>query len=207
MSSSARSREPGRSQRLGRQHDVAYTWNVDLSTDDLDSIRFHRQPASGWAGNLHAHLKRRQALRVPQFSICRARLGATEPTYTIFFTQASVFGDHGLTKILDSLTGRNGLAASDMIRYIASRFAKKLSDAGVEQTSYPIKQAAWLDDPTDPYDMWMQLNDLHLNELNVFEGPTLNFAPADLTTIDWEVRAGEEGRRSTSTATRPARMA
>jgi hypothetical protein len=107
------------------------------------------------------------------------------------YKKLAVYGNHGLTA--RGIAGEpDGFYASDMIANICSRFCPRLSTSGVQQTSWPVPQAAWVD-RTDPYDAWLELNKYHLWELAVWEGRTLNYYPSDLTDYDWEVRTTDPG--------------
>lgn len=115
--------------------------------------------------------------------------GADAQEVAVVLKNLALYGTHGLTR---RGPDPGGFYLSDIIKNIASRWAPKLNTAGVQENQTIVSQAAYLD-PIFPYDAWLELNNLALWELAVWENKTLHYYPADLTDYDWEVRVGDPG--------------
>lgn len=102
----------------------------------------------------------------------------------------AVYGRHNLPLIGSS--DPQGVAASDVIRYLVDRYCPKLNTAGVQDTDYPIAQLAFKD-PTKVYDAILKVNSYHQWAPAVWENRTLYYEPVDLTDWDWEIRHDEVG--------------
>jgi hypothetical protein len=102
-----------------------------------------------------------------------------------------VYGDHGLTPYTRD-DGQAGFVASDVLRYLAGRYAPKLDLSGIQSTTYPIAQMVWRE-PIDFADAAKQLNSFHLWRLGVWENARMDFAPYDYSKADWQVRDGFDG--------------
>jgi hypothetical protein len=102
---------------------------------------------------------------------------------------SAVYGAHGLTR---RGSDPGGFYVSDMMANIASRWTPKLDTSGIEDTTFVVPHASFLDD-TAPYNAWQTLNAYHRWEMAVYEGRKLLFYPNDLTDYDWEVRASDPG--------------
>lgn len=102
----------------------------------------------------------------------------------------AVYGNHGLTLVGD--TDPKGVLASDVIRWLANRYAPQLNTTGIQATATPIGHLAYKD-PITPYDVCLRVNAQHLWNLACWEDKRLTFAPIDLTDWDWEVRHDEMG--------------
>lgn len=115
--------------------------------------------------------------------------GAQGASYYVRMLQLAVYGTHGLAR---RGTDPGGFYVSDMMRNIAQRWAPKLDTSGIEQTTFVVPHASFLDE-TYPYDAWQTLNAYHRWEMAVYEGRKLLFYPTDLNDYDWEVRASDPG--------------
>jgi hypothetical protein len=79
-----------------------------------------------------------------------------------------------------------GFYASDIIRDVVGRFCPLLNTNGVQDTTYIIPQAAYLD-PTDPFDVIADVNKYHRWQFYVWENKTFTYAPIDLSDYDWAI--------------------
>lgn len=104
----------------------------------------------------------------------------------------AVYGNHGLTLI--GSADPKGVAASDVIRWVAANHCPLLNTDGVQDTTYPIGHLAFKD-RTTPYDAMLKVNSYHLWDLAVWEDRTLTYQPVDLTDWDWEIRHDEVGNQ------------
>ena len=112
--------------------------------------------------------------------------GSFDGEWKAWFVNPYVIGAHGLSLI------DGGIPASDIIRNVAQRFTP-LDASGVQDTTYPIKQSAFVD-PTYPFDAFLEANRPHLWDLSVFEDKKLIFeSPAPLDDYDWQVRTDDPG--------------
>ncbi len=102
----------------------------------------------------------------------------------------AVYGDHGLPLIGD--TQPYGVAASDVIKWLAACYVPLLNTAGVQQTRFAIPHLVFRE-TTRPYDAWLAVNAFHLWQLAVWENRTLHYGPVDLTDWDWQIRHDEAG--------------
>jgi hypothetical protein len=118
--------------------------------------------------------------------------GGANNVYSVHFRRPAVYGDHGLTLIGSS--DPLGVSASDVIKYLANRYAPLLNTSGVQTTTYPISQLAFKES-TKPYDAFLKVNSYHLWQLAVWENRTLYYEPVDLTDWDWEIRHDEVGNQ------------
>jgi hypothetical protein len=118
--------------------------------------------------------------------------GAAGATFEIDWSKLAVYGDHGLALIGSSAP--LGVAASDVIKYLANTYAPLLNTSGVQATSYPISHLVFRES-TKPYDAWLKVNSYHLWQLAVWENRTLYYEPVDLTDWDWEIRHDEVGNQ------------
>lgn len=115
-----------------------------------------------------------------------------------------VFGDQGLTKY--GTAPDQGYLSSDMIADSGQRFAPLLDYSLVPATDFAVQQAV-LDQVTDPYDFWLDLNRWELRHLAVWEGRKLTFEPFDYDAVDWRVRTDEPGVRVRHAGPSAARVA
>ncbi|MDQ3934160.1 MAG: hypothetical protein M3340_05965 [Actinomycetota bacterium] len=108
------------------------------------------------------------------------------------YSKMAAYGDHGLPLHPALIAGEpDGPVVSDIIRYTGSRYVPKLSMAGVKDTTYPVRQAAFRD-AIYPYDIWLELNRWHLWGLEVWEHRTLHYDGVDLSEpADWQVSRSE----------------
>lgn len=102
-----------------------------------------------------------------------------------------VIGKHGLTR--KGTWPEVGFALSDIMTYLFQRYFPQIKTLKVEENPFVVVQAAWQDDPPDGYEILQQLNGLALWETNVWEGPSFEFKPADLTSYDWIIRTDDPG--------------
>jgi hypothetical protein len=116
--------------------------------------------------------------------------GADGAQFATTLRDLAVYGNHNLPLIGD--TNPKGVAASDVIKYIAATYAPLLNTSGVQATTYPIPHLVWRD-LTAPWDAMLDCNAFHLWDLAVWEDRRLSFAPFDLTDWDWEIRTDEPG--------------
>lgn len=128
--------------------------------------------------------------------------GTNGVDYGTRWQNVHVIGDHGLPTYDDDDTGEpQGVAASDVIRWLVENFCPFLNTAGVQDTTYPIAQLAFKDTPARPYDAFLKVNSYHQWNLAVWEaqnggiGGTLHFEPIDLTDWDFEIRHDEAGNK------------
>jgi hypothetical protein len=103
-----------------------------------------------------------------------------------------VIGNHGLTLREEGTQSAEGYYVSDIIEYILRTYFPKVTWAGQTNT-FVVTQAAWQDAPTDGFSIFQQLNNAVLFDTNMWEGPTLSFEPADLTTYDWQIKTTDPG--------------
>lgn len=106
------------------------------------------------------------------------------------WSRVGLYGTHGLPFI--GTDPAIGLAASDMLKDVISRFCPKLSTAGIQPTTYPIQQAKFADS-TYPYDAMLFFNGYHLWNFAVWEKKTAYYSPFDLSDYDWEIRLSDPG--------------
>lgn len=118
--------------------------------------------------------------------------GAANAVYSVHARRPAIYGTHGLPLI--GSTDPKGVAASDVIKYLAGVYAPKLNTSGVQQTSYPISHLVFKE-PTTAYDAFLKVNSYHLWKLGVWENRTLHYEPIDLTDWDWEIRHDEIGNQ------------
>lgn len=172
-----------------------WVWQAVLSLDDTASAfdtSGDLQAAGPGSGTLEATGDRRYAML--QLSYASGGGGTEGKIFGVLFTCPVIYGAHGLEKHgEESATQGKGFYGSDIIRDIATRFCPRFSVEGIEDTSYPILEAAFIE-AVHPYEGFDYVNRHHFWELDVFEGPTLHFRPADLTKADWEVRMDEGAR-------------
>lgn len=108
------------------------------------------------------------------------------------FEDPKVIGDHGLTR--QGTWPEVGYGLSDILKYVLETYFPKIKDLSlIENNPFTLLQATWHDDPKDGYEVLQQLNGLALWETNVWEGPSFEFRPADLTTYDWIIRTDDPG--------------
>jgi hypothetical protein len=89
-------------------------------------------------------------------------------------------------------TDPKGVLASDVIRWLATRYAPELSTAGIQPTSTPISHLA-IRDRTLPYEIALRVNAQHLWYLACWDDMTLHYAPVSLDDWDYEIRHDEVG--------------
>lgn len=108
------------------------------------------------------------------------------------FSKIAAYGNHGLTLHTGDPAEPPGVYASDVIRWICDQFCPKLDPSGIRATDYVIQHLAF-NDPTFPYDAFLEVNKYHLWHLGVWEGRRLDFRPYDLSDYDWEIRTDDPG--------------
>jgi hypothetical protein len=122
-----------------------------------------------------------------------APAGGSGDRRSLWWTCLAVYGNHGLTKRgTGSATNAPGIYASDIIRHIVKNWCPRLNSDGVEDTTYPIAQCAFLE-AIDPYDAFLDVNKYHLWDIAVWENKTLHYEPFDLTDYDWQIRLSDPG--------------
>lgn len=177
--------------------DVNYTWSVLLSsTDTLSAIDSSGNlRAAGPAGGTIAATAADRRYGVLQFFNSAASGGADGMEYTIDWTQLAVFGNHGLPNITNGggTTG-GGVAASDVVKYLANQYAPLLrtTATSITPTTYAIPHLTFLSDTT-AWEAMLACNAFHLWNLAVWEDQVLHYSPPDLTDYDWEFRTDEYG--------------
>lgn len=105
--------------------------------------------------------------------------------------QPLVIGRHGLP-MAGTDTGNYVFSLTDVIRYLAGRYAPMLDLSRIQDNSFPIRHAVWRD-PVTAHDAIKELNAYTQWALGVFENRQLEFRPFNLSTYDWQVRAGQDG--------------
>jgi len=169
-----------------------WAWQAYLSTTD-------NHVTYAWTGNLQAAgpgsgtlMADRTDYRYGSAALVHAPTpgGLAGQEYSLRWYKLAVYGTHGLPTI--GTTEPKGLAASDVIKNIASRFCPKLRTDGVETTTYPIPHLVFKED-TEPYDAFLQINAHHLWQLAVWENRTLHYGGVDLSDHDWEIRLSDPG--------------
>lgn len=100
----------------------------------------------------------------------------------IYVTNPLVAGPHGLT--FDS---NNYLRVSDIIKHSAG-LACPLFDLSqlADSSVYRVGQCR-LDDPTDPYDLWLSLNKYELKNLAVWRNRQLVYEDIDRNKVSWQI--------------------
>jgi len=172
--------------------DIYWTWIVKLLTSDhiasgQDTTADLRGTSLTSPYDLTATAERRFAM----LSLYYSAIGGTDGMeYGIDWINTTVVGDHGIT-----LTGAPalGITASDVIRYLVTRYCPLLNAGGVQDATYPILHLVFRED-TKPYDAFLKVNSYLVWQLAVWENRTLHFGPADLRDHDWEIRPGEYGQ-------------
>lgn len=174
--------------------DANWAWEVFLASNDVATS------ASG-TGNLraagpgsvdHAPVGTwRNALMTHAYLAAPAGTSGTK--YAIDWTNVRVIGDHGLT-ITGLDAAREGVLASDVIRWLVDNHCPGLSNAGILPTASPVPQLAF-HDRTWPYDGMLQANAQDLWNLGVWENRTVHYTAPDLSDYDWQVRHGDPGVR------------
>ena len=168
--------------------DTSWTWRVAVADDDLTTnavVSSNLRAASG-SGYFTPSTPRRWAYAQMFYA---AAGGVSGAQYPVFFRKLAAYGGHGLTP---RGSDPGGLYITDIIQHLLATYYPKIAWAGQTNT-YPVQQAAWNDSPVFGYDILQQLNDLALWETNVWEGPSLEFRPADYTKADWLIRTDDPG--------------
>jgi hypothetical protein len=119
-------------------------------------------------------------------------VNAATASYSMNWKSIAVYGNHGLPLVGDAAPF--GVAASDVIKYVAGRYCPLLDTSGVQDTTYPIRHLVFKDD-TSPYDAFLKVNSYHLWKLAVWEDRTLYYDQIDLSDWDWEIRHDEVGNQ------------
>jgi hypothetical protein len=107
------------------------------------------------------------------------------------FISPRVIGKHGLP--IKGTAPNDGFYLSDIIEYVFQNYFPRIKNLKINENPFVVEQATWHDDPRDGYEVLQQLNGLALWETNVWEGPTFEFKPADLTKYDWIIRTDDPG--------------
>jgi hypothetical protein len=168
----------------------AWTWSVFVSADDnLGSLLTTGNLAA--AGPGAATFTPSEARRFAMvFFASSGPAGAAGSVWEVDWSNIAVYGDQGLRLI--GSANPLGVAASDVITYLANRYAPMLDTSDVKQTTWPISHLVFRES-TKPYDAFLKVNSYHLWKLGVWEKRKLCFAPIDLTDWDWEIRHDEMG--------------
>lgn len=164
-----------------------------LSPDDKAAVA--DVSATLWPGPVSAYLGasvagRRAAMVHVLYNASPA--GTAGAAYYARFQKLAVYGNHGLTGHAYSAEEPVGFFVSDMIANIASRYAPKLDTSGIQETTFPVPHASFLEE-TAPYDAFQALNAYHRWEMAVYENRKLSYYPIDLTDWDWELRESDAG--------------
>jgi hypothetical protein len=174
--------------------DPNYQWDAVLCTDDLAAV-------FDWSGNLlgggpaavnlpASTDDRRYALLQVLHQTAAGGIDGTD--YAIEWSDVAVHGNQGIPLV--GATAPYAVGASDVIRYLAARYAPLLDAAGVADMPYPISHVVFRD--VTLYDALLQLNSYaYLWAFAVWEDRTLHYAPIDLTDWDWEFRHDEVGNQ------------
>jgi hypothetical protein len=160
---------------------VALGENDNNTNDVIDVLP---APRSGY---LAATGARRAALL--QLAYESTPQGTASATYNAQFEKLAVYGDHGLERRGED---PGGFFVSDLMRFIAGKYAPLLDTSGIQDTDFAVRHASFLSD-TKPYDSWVTLNAFHRWELAVYEGRKLLYYPVDRNDYDWEVRRSDAG--------------
>lgn len=175
--------------------DANWAWGALLATDDalaaFDYTGSLRAAGPGSGVVSASTTDRRYAVLQSSYQTAAGGTDGTE--FGIDWSGTAVYGEGGAVPLLGA-SAPYGVAASDVIQYLVGRYCPLLNSAGVQQTTYPIAQLAFLEDTT-AYDAFLRVNAYHLWGLAVWEGRTLHYAPIDLTDWDWEVRHDEVGNQ------------
>jgi hypothetical protein len=164
--------------------DANWQWVIVATNDDGTSAPWAQvRPATGYFSPTAAY----QLLGL-QLRYNATPAGSADATYEVDWRSVTVYGAHGVPLIGDD---PKGVAASDVLVDIISRFYPKISTAAIRQTTYPIGQLKF--DSIFGYDAMLQVNGYHLWNFAVWEGPTAHYDPFDLTDYDWEVRLSDPG--------------
>jgi hypothetical protein len=119
--------------------------------------------------------------------------GVQGTDYGVRWQDVRVVGDHEIA--LSPPTGTpEGIAASEVIRWIVNTKCPLLNSTGIQTTTYPIPQLTFRE-RTTPYDAMLKVNSYHLWELAVWEERTVHYRSVDLTDWDWEIRHDEVGNQ------------
>lgn len=127
-----------------------------------------------------------------QFWYAVTGAGTSGGRYAVDFYKLAVYGTHGLTTYTGEAGEPEGVLASDVVKDVVRRWCPLLSTDGVVDTNYVIQHLAFKE-PTDPYDVLLEVNKYHLWHLGVWEDRTLHFRPYDFSDYQWEVRTDDPG--------------
>jgi len=167
------------------------TFNFSV-TGGNDDVTFDVTSGDLWAGtntaNYYSISPARRFIAL-QFQYPTTPGGADGASFTLGARNLALYGDHGISVI--GADDPKGVPASEVIKWIASRYCPLLSTEGVQDTTWPIPHLTFRDQ-TDPYDAFLAVNAYHLWELAVWEGKTLTYGPADRLDYDWEVRPASD---------------
>lgn len=170
---------------------LAGSWAIEriLSTDDDGAVV---EGAGGLGGSYAGYYTATGSRRYLLLHVYYAAAVVVDGLWSVTWRKAAVYGDHDLTLVGD--TDPKGVLASDVIRWLANRYAPKLDTSGVQQTSTPIGHLA-IRDRSTPYDIALRVNAAHLWDLGCWENRTLTYKPVALDDWDWEVRHDEVGNQ------------
>jgi hypothetical protein len=170
---------------------VTHTWYFVAGTDDHQGgavVGANLRAASGNGTFTPTAPKRYVWLEQADSATPGGLAGAR---YQVYWDSLAVYGNTGIPQIG---IAPYGVAASDVIKYLANLYCPLLSTAAVQTTTYPIAHLVFKDDTT-VYDAMLKVNSYHLWKLAVWEDRTLYYDQIDLSDWDWEIRHDEVGNQ------------
>lgn len=173
---------------------VSWSWSISTCDDDIgtNSDSSGNIRASG-ASDVTFTATRNDArfILIRQLWTGATPSGGTNVEYNVSWKRLAVYGNSGIPTYTGE-PGPNGVIASDVIRYIATRYCPALDTSGVMNSDYVIQHLSFKD-RTWPFDAFLEINKYHLWHLGVWDNRVLHFRPYDLTTYDWEIRTDDLG--------------
>lgn len=104
----------------------------------------------------------------------------------------AVYGDTGIPLVDNPADGMGAIMVSDAISYLVGKYAPAIDATGISQNQFLVPHAVWRE-PVTVQDAIKELNVYSQWALGVYENRRLEYRPFDLSTYDWEVRAGQDG--------------
>lgn len=132
-------------------------------------------------------------MRYASLYVYAAGIGGTPASgAAVAYSKLAAYGDHGVPLFTGDPTEPQGVRASDVLKYLFSRYCPLLDPSGIQTTDYVIQHLVFRD-PTDPYDAVLDINKYHLWDCSVWEKRKVFYGPTDYTDYDWEVRLDDPG--------------
>ena len=104
---------------------------------------------------------------------------------SVGFFNPVVIGPHKLTR-----DANNYLRVSDIIKHSAAQAAPLLDTTAIPDTPYRVAHCR-VDDPTDPYDLWLAMNRYELKNLAVWTNRQLTYTDIDRDAVNWQITGSD----------------